>query len=105
MDKQEKSLLVVGGIAVGIGLLIGVPVWTGVVLSQLWAWFVVPAFHLSQISIAEAVGLSYIALMLARDPDAAKKDDKEAPWYVIALRAFIIPTFVLIFGYAVHLFL
>lgn len=40
----------------------------GWVLSILWAWFVIPAFNVNQISIALAIGLTMTANLIVKAP-------------------------------------
>ncbi len=52
-----KSFLAVVGF---LAMLILSPIWTGFVLSVLWAWFIIPVFHVRPISIVLAIGLSLV---------------------------------------------
>lgn len=45
-------------------------------LRALWAWFVVPAFHVAPISLATAAGLYLIAALLRAAPATDLQDDK-----------------------------
>jgi hypothetical protein len=82
------------------------PVWTGYVLSLLWMWFVVTAFHVPTISIPVAIGLGIVVRMFAQEmPDQNKKDEDASKAMIrLCCYAFISPLIALIFGAIVHLF-
>lgn len=50
--------------------------FSGFVLTILWAWFIVPAFHVVQITIPQAIGISLVVGMLAPRASSSS-DDKE----------------------------
>jgi hypothetical protein len=64
--------------------------FTGYVLSVLWGWFVVPVFHVQQLSIHYAYGLSLLisvllfsvtsAVLIYNSSDADKKSSVEKSW-------------------------
>jgi hypothetical protein len=43
--------------------------WGGFVLTKLWAWFVVPTFHLPELTLPVAIGLTRITLILTSKLD------------------------------------
>lgn len=49
---------------------------SGVVLVDLWAWFVVPVFHLVHLDIPQALGISLLVGYLTKQIDTKKSDDK-----------------------------
>ncbi len=87
-------------------VLIGGPVWSGYVLSIMWGWFVVPIFHLPQLQIAVAIGLSIIVRMLTYDPQESdkKKSDTEDAIVSSFCWSFLYPLLTLGVSYVVHLF-
>lgn len=50
----------IGFIAIGISAAIASTIWSGYVLSIIWAWFIVSVFELPNLSIASAIGLSIV---------------------------------------------
>jgi hypothetical protein len=100
-------LAIVIGLFGVITLMIGISaVLNGWVLSILWAWFIVPLFHLPQLSLPAAIGLALIANML-RGFNAPQKDsdEKDKKWGTLLARIFLAPLFVLFFGWVVHLWM
>jgi len=79
------------------------PVWSGFVLSILWGWFLVPAFHLPQITIPLAIGISLVIGMLTYQV-SAQEPDKTYTKRSITI-AIVYPLLLLIFGAIVHIFI
>ncbi len=77
-------------------------IWYGYVLSVMWGWFVVKAFHVPSISIPLAIGLSSVVGMFKNQPDMSSKSNKSASeaFAESATYSFLLPLFVLLF----HLF-
>ena len=85
------------------------PVWNGYVLSILWTWFLVPAFHLPQIGIAIAIGTSVVVRLFTfqipqKEEEGKKPETPEKLMVRISVWTFLYPLYVLLFGYIVHLF-
>lgn len=73
------SIAILGVIAFIILTVTALTVLNGFVLSQMWAWFVVPLFGLPALTIPYAIGLSMVfSLFTHRKPDMNK--DKKAAW-------------------------
>lgn len=87
------------------------PIWSGFVASILWAWFVVPFFHVPLLSIPLAIGLDLVVrLFTYQAPDRKKgekgeKDISASEWAHVYGWSFIYPAWALLFGYVVHLFI
>jgi len=99
----KTVLLFLGGM---MALILGA-IWGGFVLVVLWGWFIVPAFHVAQISIVLAIGINCIVRLLTYTIPAARQEDKEdaAKALTVALAwSFFYPLVVLGCGYVVHLF-
>ncbi len=96
-----KTFLAVIGFLV---TLILSPIWMGYVLSTLWTWFVVPAFHTHPISIALAIGLSLVmGMFMSRySPDEEGKEKKHFAYSMVY--AFLYPLLALGMGAIVHAF-
>jgi len=100
------------GCAVGILAILGFPVLValsavtaGWVLSILWGWFVVPAFGIPALTIAQAIGVSYVVSFLARrtaQPNKGEKEHSEVIWGLSVL--LISPLLTLGIGWVIHLF-
>ena len=99
---------VIGWITVTVGGIILSSIWRGYVLSILWGWFVSPVFHIAQISIALAIGLSLVIGMFTYQSSSSESKDKkesagEAVLKALAV-AFLSPLFVLALGAIIHAF-
>ena len=73
MTALLALLFFVGGITAILG---AVAVLRGFVLSQLWAWFVVPSLSAPSLSLGEAIGIalviSFFTVPLARDKEVVQ---------------------------------
>lgn len=81
--------------------------WKGWVFLWLWGWFVVPVFHLSTLTIPQALGLGCIASFWSTPP-ASTKSEGEGVWMVFwrgLFVAFAGPLLILCYAWIVHLFL
>jgi len=95
-----KAFLIILGF---IALVVLSSIWSGFVLSIVWEWFMVPAFHLPQLSVALAIGISLtIRMVVAQYYEDSKDADKEVTKAISS--AIVYPLIVLIFGYVVHQF-
>lgn len=84
---------------------------SGLVLAQLWRWFLVPVFGLPELSIPAALGISlYLSFMVTRPIDnelsGAKTDDERLGLVVKTISlSFVRPLFVLVYGFILSLFM
>lgn len=96
---------ILGGLAAIVLAVVWAGFWSGLAVSVLWGWFVVPVFGLPALSIAQAYGLALLVGMLTH---RGTKSDKDADGFAMALgRAFIGAPFVaglvLLVGYVVKM--
>lgn len=100
------ALAIVGGVIALFVLLALSAIWSGYVLTILWAWFVVPTFHLPQLSLAAAIGIAIVVKYLTHHVDTHEDnrswDDKFAVSIGFAL---LFPLMALFFGWVVHFFM
>lgn len=98
-----KALLALLAVVVA---LIGGSIWSGYVLSVLWGWFAVPAFHLAPISIPLAIGITMIIRMLTYEMPQSqdKKSDTATALASLYGWGFLYPLFILGMGAVVHSF-
>ena len=75
----------------------------GWVLSILWGWFVAPVFHLPQLSVVVAIGVSLALSYTINGMSARKSAPNNAGEDVITL--LIGPLFVLFIGWIIHQFM
>jgi hypothetical protein len=74
--------------------------WKAFVFTMLWAWFIVPVFHLPMLPLMVAFGVSLIVSMLTYQNIQDKVDWKYAIYF-----ATMVPMMILFFGWVAHLFL
>ncbi|MHC4621207.1 MAG: hypothetical protein ACYTEQ_25955 [Planctomycetota bacterium] len=105
MNNDEDTSAVIFGVILLILLMPFSAAWRGLVLSELWGWFVVP-LGLEPIGIAHAIGLSLAVGMFAQ---AKSKDNEDKPFMhqviVAVLSAAIGPAFVWLMGAIIHSFM
>jgi hypothetical protein len=100
-----KTFLAIIGFMV---LFIVSPIWYGYVLSILWGWFILPAFHTPQISIPLAIGISIVVRMFTytNSSDQSDKSSKFSEKFALAIAiSFFLPLYALVFGAIVHSFM
>lgn len=102
---------IVGIVALWILLLPLSSIWYGFVLSIMWGWFVVPAFHVAGLSIVLAIGVSMAVRMITSTPSPSgykeneeKKKSAGLRLYESAMYSLLYPLFALAFGAIVHAF-
>lgn len=81
----------------------------GWVMTVLWSWFVVPTFHLPELSIPVAIGLSlmigmFIAKRISAEKSEQKKSSSELVGEILGV-GFGGPLLVLFFGWIITLFM
>ena len=88
-----------------LGVTAVLSIWEGFVLMKLWGWFIVPTFGLPALTIAVAIGLALTVSFLTHQM-RAKTDESSTD---VAARlfgyGFANASIVLLFGWAVTLFL
>lgn len=87
----------------GFFALIGISaLWRAYVLTVMWAWFVVPTFHVSGLSMPMAYGLSLLVAMLTSNKtgNEAESTNSATEKFANAMAlSFILPAIVLLFGW------
>ena len=86
---------------------------TGVALSIMWGWFLVPNLGLPQIEVAQAIGISLIVSLLvsgtikveSEDKDTEDEDEKREKVIKFYLNPFVYTLLVLGVGSIVHQFM
>lgn len=91
----------------GALLIVGGTVWGGFVLSILWGWFVVPAFGVEPIGVANAIGLAGIAALLRAKVSSGTSEKKEAVdlWTDSLAQVLGVPGIALCVGWVIHFFM
>lgn len=104
-DAFEVGILIVGGAAAVLALLVAGLFVNGLVIMQLFNWFAVPIFGVPTIGFWLAAGLGILAnwftyqdtTMLAKD-----KENKNA-WAVLLFNNLLLrPAFALLLGWLIH---
>jgi len=85
MSKDDVWPNLIGAIvaiALTFGIVGAIVTYEGYITTYLWRWFVIPVFHIRQISLVEAVGLSvFVSLLFGHVPP---KDDRSG-WTALGL--------------------
>ncbi len=80
----------------------------GYVLRILWGWFVVPLFHLPNLTIAQAIGLTMVVGLLTHrsrtDGREKTKEEKRKETIEFFAELFLYPFITLGVGWIVHLY-
>jgi len=99
MDNILKLLGMILLATIGV---VGACLLNAWVLTRLWAWFLVPIFHLPGLGLAGATGVSVVITLLTHQstPAGPKKSVGQLTGEVIAT-----PLTLLLIGYVAHLFL
>ncbi len=104
-----KAFAILGKFVSVLALLVFSSIFNGYALSILWGWFMVPVFHLPQLSLVPAIGISMVVGYLTQQsPEAKKKNDEVSTGMIIlngVLWAVFKPSFALLFGSIVHSFM
>lgn len=104
--EKESGFWHIGVLTVWVLMTIAGAIVRGLVLVQMWAWFVVP-FGVVQIGTAHAFGLS-LCLMYFASPSKARRAAKKCMKTSFAddvLRMFLLPMIVLCVGWLCHYFM
>lgn len=76
--------------------------WSGYALSKLWAWFLVPALGLPELSIPAAIGLAMVVSYMTYQPTNTNKDkDANQQILEVLLSLALKPTLAIGFGWVV----
>lgn len=79
----------------------------GWALATLWAWFIAPVFSVSNLSIANAIGIATVVNFIVPKPAKPKSDTKPTIQEAIGqslLEVFLIPLFAVLFGWIIYQF-
>lgn len=76
---------------------------TGLVVSDLWEWFIVPIFGLEPLTFGQAIGLSLFLSFTCKHHKLTKtEEEKEKDWESI-IKFFCFTLFCWLLSYVVHL--
>ena len=87
-------------------LVIAIPL-NGFAVQQLWAWFIAPTFHLPELTIPVAYGISLFVSFVAKqslDVETKKRNEAETAMYIFGVIV-LQPLFFLFVGWIVTLFM
>lgn len=103
MNDNSKLMGCIGWVSVIVlSVVLGIPL-SGWVLSVMWGWFVVPVFHLPDLTVWQAVGLSCIVAFLKSSSNNDNKTKTEVEIISnLLVAAFFSPLLALGFAWIVH---
>lgn len=87
-DASSQRMKWTAGIVLSLIAIVIAAVARAYVIAQLWSWFVAPAFHLPEISLSTAFGLSLLAsvfLPTPEPPDTKGLDTAEKIGVIVGL--------------------
>ncbi len=58
-----------------VAVMVGGSLLDGWVLSKLWAWFMVPIFHMPALSVPQSIGIALVIGYLTKQYSNAKEED------------------------------
>lgn len=99
MENVFGALVILVGVP---GLLALSSMLNGWVLKVLWSWFIVPTFHLPELGVASAIGLSFVVGFLTIP---STKSDNKNDAHTILLAMVMKPAFALLFGWILSRFM
>jgi hypothetical protein len=95
-------LKAIGLITLVMVIFTGLIIWQGVVLQQLWDWFIVDFFGVESLPLKVAIGISLIVSVLFWKPtDVEDKDASTTTKISRVCAGFFVPLFELVTGYIV----
>ncbi|HVB19769.1 MAG TPA: hypothetical protein VNF51_00560 [Candidatus Paceibacterota bacterium] len=107
LDREVYTAVLRGFVFV-VALIVISSICNGYALSVLWGWFLVPVFHLPQLSIPTAIGIALVIGYLTKQETHDSRDDKRSFGEVISratVMSILKPRIALLFGWVVHLFM
>jgi len=108
MKKDDMTVLgCLGLIALFVIVIPASIIMKGWVLSIMWQWFVVPFFHLPELTIAYAVGISMVISLFKDKSSVSQNNEKSLSAKIISafICTFILPLLSLGFGWIVLQFI
>jgi len=104
MSKSEDNAITCLAWIITFVIAIVMTIIQGWVLTVLWGWFIVPIFHVPELTIAVAIGISII-ISLFRNITPTPKNQTLEEKIGMAVGIILSPFLALLFGYIVHLFM
>ena len=99
---------IIGSIVATVIAVVLTAILGGFVLTKLWVWFMVPIFDVNPLRVVEAVGLTFIAGYMTKNPVETNKK-LEGPFLTVLLTAFlqavVLAGMFLLIGWIIHLFM
>ena len=78
----------------------------GYVLTWLWLWFIVPVFHLPELGIVQAIGISaVVGFLTTKYSNVDESELKKKTFATAVIESFCLSLAILGIGYLVKLFL
>lgn len=70
--SRRSPVAIVGLVVAFVAAMAGLSLLRGVVLQQIWAWFVADTFDITTLTLVQAIGLSLVVSFLTYQYDARK---------------------------------
>jgi hypothetical protein len=103
-DPVTSCLAVIGGAFLIIPLMVAIEIYYGFILRTIYAWLIVPTYHVAPLTIPQAIGVALVVSFLTKTPAYNKTDDTD---YAKAMMGTYIyrPIIVLLIAYVAHLYI
>lgn len=104
---MDKKLTCLGAVLGWAFVVVTATILTGLVLQQLWAWFIVRTFGLPALSVPVALGVSTIVGMLTRQAQSDTKKEENTTKVIAraVASAYSEPPICLVFGWVIQSFI
>jgi hypothetical protein len=94
-----------GKFIMGLILMVLSTIIGGFILTKFWNWFVIPIFYFNQITIIQAIGLSFLISYIRFDYKKANNDNLTFEDFIKQfITAIILSGLLFLIGYIIHLF-
>lgn len=100
-NSEDSLVKAIGGCAVIIIVLIFsfvLTIYQGVIITSMWSWFIMPTFHVQDISIAMACGLSVFISLFRHSSKKVSSEDAMAS----CVTALLTPSLLWFVAWVIH---
>lgn len=98
---MKDAIVFIGVWAIVVGMLL----LNGVIISDMWTWFIVPIFDVQKITTAQSIGLGIIVGYMAKYHKAVETDEEKEKKFEVLFITIFYALFTWLVAYIVSLFL
>ena len=100
---MEAVLFAIGVLVVFLIIYVPLVLWNAFVMTKIWSWLIIPAWHVDPISVSQAIGVSILVGMLTHKYEN-EKNNKEIGKQLIMKFVFSLLILVLSYCWSLVLF-